>query len=926
MTISPSASTVWRNFVTDGVPSSGRHKVEKAAERTWGTAVETVLNAFTTNGGLIYSTMSAMNAAASTFTEPRSAWQFETGYEGVYALNPSTDTWTKVGRLPYDFVIGTDVGTGTANAIQITTDIPVADGMIVAFSLFEATTASPVTVTINGGAALTLKTNCGNNASALSADMEIWGRVRSSDSTLRLLNDQDVSALVAQAETARDAAVAAAASVSLPTALTPSTIPVTNPGGTAREDLNADEVKTFLGLANTTRAFATATALLLAVVAEDHISVADVPMVADAGGTFLDSTGKKFKPAFWVTPKLYGAAGDGTTDDVTALRACWDAAGLYRVPVLMEGKEYNSSDAVYTSSNLTVHGQGAVMYITAWPAVGGFINNVRPVAADRVQSHIRIYDLITDGSKLPAPVSQNCNLMGFVRGASNVRVVNCIGRKMRDGDGGGTGGGAFGVEQGAFDVQFIGCVAEDCFRGFRAAGFPGEHSPGVAKRVANIVARDFTAIRCGTAVLCHSVGESEGDNVSDLGIFDVLIDGLYAEDCGHYPWRAFDYAAWPTIPPQKAGVIVLGGAQNVRIRGFRVKMNTGFPDTFTDWLGRTGYPATGDYIGVGLSGPVGALVRGWCRNVVVEDITLDGSVEVFWKCARSATFGDIATVSPTDGVNGTVQQIVFESIRHVRPGSYQYVFDGDTGLDNDVFSATMRVIPSSAPSSGVIGPNGTSALSSLMVEFISNAGLTQKGNAVEWLAAGNARPTGAQASYSLGGYDVGGGYSSTGDRNGQTYDAATGVLRSSRSVTTATYHLGVYNPNGLVGGVRSNASATEFLTTSDETLKDFLGEYDWKEAFRVIKADPVRDFTWKSSSEYAVGWGAQTSYAVSPDLAAKGGWFGPDGVPCEEGTVGAAYTPWGVDMGKRTPYLWAAVSRLIDEVAALKSELESLRA
>lgn len=205
------AQEVFRDHELNGVHTTPKWEPPKSEVRQLLTQYETVMNAFTTNGGLIYQTMAAMNAAATTFTEPRSAWQFEAGSEGVYVLNPTTDTWTKVGRLPYDFVIGTDTGAGTANAIQITADIPVADGMIVAFSLFEATTTSPVTVSINGGAALTLKTPRGTDASALGAGQEVWFRVRSSDSTARMISDQDVSALVAQAEAARDDAVAAAA-------------------------------------------------------------------------------------------------------------------------------------------------------------------------------------------------------------------------------------------------------------------------------------------------------------------------------------------------------------------------------------------------------------------------------------------------------------------------------------------------------------------------------------------------------------------------------------------------------------------------------------------------------------------------------------------------------------------------------------------
>lgn len=43
MTISPNASTVWRDYNTDGVPSSGVKKPHKADIRQWGTAVETAI-------------------------------------------------------------------------------------------------------------------------------------------------------------------------------------------------------------------------------------------------------------------------------------------------------------------------------------------------------------------------------------------------------------------------------------------------------------------------------------------------------------------------------------------------------------------------------------------------------------------------------------------------------------------------------------------------------------------------------------------------------------------------------------------------------------------------------------------------------------------------------------------------------------------
>lgn len=118
------------------------------------------------------------------------------------------------------------------------------------------------------------------------------------------------------------------------------------------------------------------------------------------------------------------------------------------------------------------------------------------------------------------------------------------------------------------------------------------------------------------------------------------------------------------------------------------------------------------------------------------------------------------------------------------------------------------------------------------------------------------------------------------------------------------------------GSVTVTSTNTAYNTTSDENLKHFTGTYSYEAAKAVIQADPVRSFTWKDGGEAAIGWGAQTSYAVSPDLATPG-----KGNPGDDD-----YRPWGVDQGKRTPYLWAAVSGLIDEIEGLKAEIAALKA
>ena len=117
--------------------------------------------------------------------------------------------------------------------------------------------------------------------------------------------------------------------------------------------------------------------------------------------------------------------------------------------------------------------------------------------------------------------------------------------------------------------------------------------------------------------------------------------------------------------------------------------------------------------------------------------------------------------------------------------------------------------------------------------------------------------------------------------------------------------------NVQVGAITNTLSSTSYTTSSDERLKTFTGRYDPAQAIRIIREDPVRAFIWKSTGEPAIGWGAQKSYAVSADLATPGN----DKQPDEPG-----FLPWGVDQGKRTPYLWAALSAALDRLDAIDAE------
>ena len=215
MALTPISAQVWRDFETDGVPSSGKHKVKKREVRSWGAWVEGIITAFTSNGGLIYSTKAAMDADLAHAANSM-AWVIgdpvvaNNGVHGKVGASGS-GSWTRRADLPFSFIIASDAGAGTANAIQATTSIPVSSSALIWMNVFEANTASPVTVSFNGGPALTIKTNSGNDIAAggLVAGMIVLGIV--SGSTFRLVSDQSSTAIAAAAEAAQVAAEAAAA-------------------------------------------------------------------------------------------------------------------------------------------------------------------------------------------------------------------------------------------------------------------------------------------------------------------------------------------------------------------------------------------------------------------------------------------------------------------------------------------------------------------------------------------------------------------------------------------------------------------------------------------------------------------------------------------------------------------------------------------
>ncbi|PDT55027.1 MULTISPECIES: hypothetical protein [Sinorhizobium] len=301
---------------SDG-PSSNPDQPMKPRIREWGTWIEGIIAAFTSNGGLIYDTRAELFADTS-FTENRMAWVIAdptVGYNGVYGFDPATDVWDRKSDLPFSFIIASDTGAGSPNAIQATTSIPIPGSALVWMNIADSNTSSPVTVSFNGDSALTIKTNSGTDVAAggLSAGMIVMGIV--TGLTFRLLSDQQSAAIVAAAEAARDAAQAAAASVNIKNVATRSALKALNTAVTTLAFLGeTGRYGTFAWRAGDYSTHIAADTQEAVYIKADAIS-------ASAGAWVRQHDG-------WLRPEWFGAVGNNSADCGPAFRKMF-ALGIF---------------------------------------------------------------------------------------------------------------------------------------------------------------------------------------------------------------------------------------------------------------------------------------------------------------------------------------------------------------------------------------------------------------------------------------------------------------------------------------------------------------------------------------------------------------------------------------------------------------------
>ena len=179
---------------------------------------------------------------------------------------------------------------------------------------------------------------------------------------------------------------------------------------------------------------------------------------------------------------------------------------------------------------------------------------------------------------------------------------------------------------------------------------------------------------------------------------------------------------------------------------------------------------------------------------------------------------------------------------------------------------------------------------------------------------------------------------SPGSASGTVIEAA-GVIGISRGVTTNANVMEFRNPNGSVGSIATNGSATAYNTSSDYRLKE-----DWTPmsgaSERVQSLKPV-NFAWKVDASRVDGFLAHELQEVVPEAVTgtkdamqdeeyevTPSVFDEDGNETSPAVMATRSIPdmQGIDQSKIVPLLTAALQEALTKISDLETRISALEA
>ena len=166
----------------------------------------------------------------------------------------------------------------------------------------------------------------------------------------------------------------------------------------------------------------------------------------------------------------------------------------------------------------------------------------------------------------------------------------------------------------------------------------------------------------------------------------------------------------------------------------------------------------------------------------------------------------------------------------------------------------------------------------------------------------------------------------------QLFNTNAGAINSSSAATTNSDHALFFNPNGIVGRIRTSGSATSYNTSSDYRLKENV--VDLNGAITRVKQLAPKRFNFIADADTTFdGFLAHEAQTVVPEAVTgthngvevwKEGEERPDGVSVgdnkldEDGNTIPDYQ--GIDQSKLVPLLTAALQEAISKIETLETQ------
>ena len=143
----------------------------------------------------------------------------------------------------------------------------------------------------------------------------------------------------------------------------------------------------------------------------------------------------------------------------------------------------------------------------------------------------------------------------------------------------------------------------------------------------------------------------------------------------------------------------------------------------------------------------------------------------------------------------------------------------------------------------------------------------------------------------------------------------TGTVTISTTSTSTVNRINFYNPNGLVGRIRTTGTATQYVTSSDPRLKsEFTPITNASEMILEAREQGmIGEFTFLADPTQTI-WG----YNAHKLIDAQPNFGGSEGEGSRDAPLGDDVTPAGVDQSKRVPLLEAAIGELLDRIKVLE--------